>query len=111
MKAIFEVTIAHKKNLRAISNMPVKKHVKIEDDHIETRFKPSVRMSTYLVAFVVSDFKYSKAFTKDGTKVRAQYSKKKRTLFSLFSRSIRSHLFKSSDKVGARPNRKTFILG
>ena len=59
----------HKKNFRAISNMPIEDRKDVEDDFVESRFKPSVKMSTYLVAFIVSDFNNTETFTRKGIKV------------------------------------------
>jgi aminopeptidase N len=68
-KAVFYITMAHSKEYRAISNMPIEKRVKIEDDNVESHFKPTVNMSTYLVAFIVSDFGFTSTQTEKGTKV------------------------------------------
>lgn len=59
----------HKNNFRAISNMPIQDRKDVGDDFVESRFKPSVKMSTYLVAFIVSDFENRETFTKKGIKV------------------------------------------
>nr|XP_003703002.2 PREDICTED: glutamyl aminopeptidase-like [Megachile rotundata] len=57
-KSIFVVSIIHrKKSYHAMSNMPIAKVEKMKNgrDTI-TLFKPTPPMSTYLVAFVISDF-------------------------------------------------------
>lgn len=57
-KANFTISIKHNNNPQywAASNMPVSSVVQ-DGSVITTHFKTSVKMSTYLVAFVVSDFK------------------------------------------------------
>ncbi|XP_045589686.1 aminopeptidase N isoform X2 [Procambarus clarkii] len=58
LKATFEVYLGRTTNMSSISNMPIIETIPMEDqegwvwDHYDT----SVPMSTYLVAFVVSDF-------------------------------------------------------
>lgn len=56
MKANFTISIIHNPDYHAISNMPVSSVIKINDKWTHTRFNTSVRMSSYLVAFVVSKF-------------------------------------------------------
>ncbi|KAI8424624.1 hypothetical protein MSG28_003055 [Choristoneura fumiferana] len=57
-KAMFEISIAHLANLTALSNMKVSSQEDIIDSPgwKWTHFERSVNMSTYLVAYIVSDF-------------------------------------------------------
>lgn len=56
MKANFTISIIHSREYHAMSNMPVD-HVKEVGEKLTcTRFRTTVRMSSYLVAFVVSKF-------------------------------------------------------
>ncbi|XP_060526595.1 aminopeptidase N-like [Cylas formicarius] len=63
MKATFDISIARKEGYRAISNMPLltTEPVKEKAGWYWDRFDISVPMSTYLVAYVVSDFDYREA--------------------------------------------------
>ena len=57
MKASFTLHMTHQSRYRAWSNMPSTSRTSQDPAGlVTTHFMPSVRMSTYLVAFVVSDF-------------------------------------------------------
>ena len=62
-KAIFHISITHNNNLTALSNMPVEKTNKVDENRITDHFMATVKMSTYLVAFSVNDFKFKEMFT------------------------------------------------
>ncbi|KAJ1208527.1 hypothetical protein NDU88_003911 [Pleurodeles waltl] len=68
-KASFAVRILREPRHHALSNMPIVKSVPITDSLIEEHFAVSVKMSTYLVAFIVSDFKSVSKMTQRGVKV------------------------------------------
>jgi len=55
MKANFTISITHSSDYHAKSNMPINT-MKVDGKWTRTNFKTSVRMSSYLVAFVVSKF-------------------------------------------------------
>ena len=63
MKATFSTVIVHDKGYKALSNMPVVKKQALPNGRIESHFKKSVPMSTYLLAFIVCDFKFTNATT------------------------------------------------
>lgn len=61
MKAIFNIVILHDTNTIALSNGQVTESVEITHEGQQlkrTTFEPTLRMSTYLLAFIVSEFKF-----------------------------------------------------
>ncbi|XP_044302161.1 endoplasmic reticulum aminopeptidase 1 isoform X2 [Varanus komodoensis] len=68
-KAKFSVKIRRDPKHLALSNMPLVKSINIKENLIEDQFEISVKMSTYLVAFIVSDFKSVTKMTSRGIKV------------------------------------------
>ncbi|KAM4875713.1 endoplasmic reticulum aminopeptidase 1 [Thomomys bottae] len=69
LKASFSIKIRREPSHLAISNMPLVKSVTIAEGLIEDHFDVTVKMSTYLVAFIISDFKSVSKMTKSGIKV------------------------------------------
>lgn len=63
MKATFDISLIHHKKYVGLSNMPVMetRNVGAPEDFVIDTFKTSVKMSTYLVAYSVSDFEYKEA--------------------------------------------------
>ncbi|XP_029798495.1 endoplasmic reticulum aminopeptidase 1 isoform X2 [Suricata suricatta] len=68
-KANFSIKIRREPRHLAISNMPLVKSVTVSEGLIEDHFDVTVKMSTYLVAFIISDFKSVSKMTKSGIKV------------------------------------------
>jgi aminopeptidase N len=68
LKATFNVSIAHRSDYIALSNMPIYKS-EIIDGQTHDYFEKSVVMPTYLNAFVVGDFKFKEVRTKFGVQV------------------------------------------
>uniref|UniRef100_T1E6L9 Aminopeptidase n=1 Tax=Crotalus horridus TaxID=35024 RepID=T1E6L9_CROHD len=69
LKATFSVKIRRNPKHLALSNMPLVKSININEWLIEDQFDISVKMSTYLVAFIISDFKSVTKTTLRGIKV------------------------------------------
>ncbi|NXT76184.1 ERAP1 aminopeptidase, partial [Zapornia atra] len=68
-KARFSITIRREPKHLALSNMPIVKSVQITPWLVEDHFDTTVRMSTYLVAFIVSDFKSISKISNHGVKI------------------------------------------
>lgn len=68
-KATFSIKIRREARHSAVSNMPIVKSVKLDGGILEDHFDVSVKMSTYLVAFIVSDFKSISQVTNRGVKI------------------------------------------
>ena len=56
MKANFTIGLGRKKNMISLSNMPKSGLVELNEDYVMDMYETSVRMSTYLLAFIVSEF-------------------------------------------------------
>uniref|UniRef100_A0A8K9UKN9 Aminopeptidase n=1 Tax=Oncorhynchus mykiss TaxID=8022 RepID=A0A8K9UKN9_ONCMY len=68
-KANFTIQIRREARHIALSNMPKVKTVELPGGVLEDHFDTSVRMSTYLVAFIVSDFQSVSKTTSHGVKI------------------------------------------
>ncbi|NXT01576.1 ERAP1 aminopeptidase, partial [Jacana jacana] len=68
-KARFSVKIRREPRHHALSNMPIVKSVNINPWLVEDHFDTTVKMSTYLVAFIVSDFKSISKITSRGVQI------------------------------------------
>lgn len=74
MKATFDISLGHHKMYNSLSNTPQKHSKEMEkiEDFVTDTFETTVPMSTYLVAYCVSDFEYKEAVVnmKDDVKFR-----------------------------------------
>lgn len=68
-KAHFSIRIRRELRHLAISNMPLVKSETVAEGLVEDHFDVTVKMSTYLVAFIISDFQSVSKRTKSGVKV------------------------------------------
>uniref|UniRef100_A0A8C3TEH8 Aminopeptidase n=1 Tax=Chelydra serpentina TaxID=8475 RepID=A0A8C3TEH8_CHESE len=68
-KANFAITIRRERKHIALSNMPKIKTIELEGGLLEDHFDVTVKMSTYLVAYIVCDFKSVQATTSSGIKL------------------------------------------
>ena len=73
-KAKFTVTLIHDPKMIALSNSPIESS-KVEDGWKYDTFKETVKMSTYLVAFVICDFDFKEVITNNNVKVRYDHDK------------------------------------
>ncbi|HSB78259.1 MAG TPA: M1 family metallopeptidase [Candidatus Methylomirabilis sp.] len=70
-KAVFEVTLVVDPDLRAISNTPVQSETPVHGtDKRAVRFAPTIKMSTYLLAFVVGRLEAIEGRQLGGTPIR-----------------------------------------
>ncbi|XP_075693217.1 endoplasmic reticulum aminopeptidase 1 [Rhinoderma darwinii] len=68
-KASFSIRIRRDLKHSAVSNMPIVKTVHVDGGLLEDHFDVTVKMSTYLVAFIISDFKSISQVTNHGVKI------------------------------------------
>ncbi|KAI1900318.1 hypothetical protein AGOR_G00048740 [Albula goreensis] len=68
-KSTFSIKIRRERRHIALSNMPKMQTVEHEDGLVEDTFDKSVKMSTYLVAYVIGDFRSISATTSTGVKI------------------------------------------
>lgn len=68
-KAVFNITIQGPKDKTILSNSSVLSVIECEKTKI-VKFNPTPKMSTYLVAFIISDLEYVETETSNGTKIR-----------------------------------------
>ena len=73
LKATYEVSLGRRTDMSSISNMPIQRQgVAMEgsEEYVWDVYQQSVKMSTYLVAFVVSKFKFVEETRDNGVRFR-----------------------------------------
>ncbi|XP_037921805.1 aminopeptidase N-like isoform X1 [Hermetia illucens] len=84
MKASFRLYVTHGSNYTAISNMPAMENpVDNEDGTSTTSFAATYSMSTYLLAFIISDFKSTELTSKIPHRVFSRNNTKNEQRFGL----------------------------
>jgi puromycin-sensitive aminopeptidase len=78
-KATFEVTLVIDENLDAFSNSPII-DVEVVGDKKRVHFSPTMKMSTYLVAFIVGTMETTETVDVDGVPLRVVFTPGKRHL-------------------------------
>ncbi|KAK3095167.1 hypothetical protein FSP39_010973 [Pinctada imbricata] len=71
IKAKFDITLVRKSHMTALSNMPKIASVQRGDDWVADTFQTTPPVSTYLLAFIISDFNYTSAVTTNNVTYRA----------------------------------------
>lgn len=71
MKATFQLTMIRHSNYSTLFNMPLKSTSDSDGGLKKDEFDTTVKMSTYLVAFVVCDYKKIESRTKSNVTVSA----------------------------------------
>ena len=68
-KANFTLTLDHTADYVAIANMPIESNTTLSDGWVRSKFVESVPISTYLVAWCITDFDYRGMTTQNGVLV------------------------------------------
>jgi puromycin-sensitive aminopeptidase len=78
-KAVFEVTLTVDRDVDAYSNSPIVDIKRVGDKNV-VRFSPTMKMSTYLVAFIVGELEATDTVDVDGVPLRVVFTPGKRRL-------------------------------
>jgi puromycin-sensitive aminopeptidase len=111
-KATFEVTLVVPAGMTAISNSARSSERVLDDGRREVAFAPTMRMSTYLVAFVVGPFEETPARDVDGVPLVAAYRPGRRHLTTFALDVAEFSLRAFEDYFGIRyPGDKVHLVG
>ena len=89
-KAVFSVTLVVDEGLTGLSNGPLEASRRRDDGSVEMRFADTMKMSTYLVAFVVGPYELTEADVVDGIPIRVATVPGKQALTS-FAHEVARH--------------------
>ncbi len=70
IKAVFQTTMVVAPGLAAFSNTSEQSRTELDDGRVEFRFAPTMKMSTYLLAFIVGPFEATEPVVVRGTPIR-----------------------------------------
>lgn len=101
-KAVYKVTLTIDEKLTAISNAGILKETKLGNGKKEIEFKDTIKMSTYLVAFVIGEFEVTETAMAGKTPVRVWCVPGKKSL-TKFAVSIGVHSLNFFEKYYGVP--------
>jgi puromycin-sensitive aminopeptidase len=70
IKAVFKVTLVVDEHLAAISNTAIESEQRLSDGRKAVAFKETIKMSTYLLAFIIGEFEFGEPVDVDGIPLR-----------------------------------------
>jgi puromycin-sensitive aminopeptidase len=112
-KATFEVTLIVERDVEAFSNSPIADVQRVGDKN-RVRFAPTMKMSTYLVAFVVGKLETTETVDVDGVPLRVVFTPGKRGLadfaLAIGAFSLRYFAAGAMENLGCITFRDTALL-
>ncbi|KAH9512989.1 hypothetical protein Btru_035539 [Bulinus truncatus] len=101
IKAEFTISILHRPDYIALSNMPLNGQPRpshLAPDISVSKFQRSVKMSTYLVCFIVCDFSYTETVSRSGIKIRV-YSTPDKVNQTLYALDMAKHTLDTYEEL------------